>query len=48
LQEAGGTLTDLEGRALDTEAGMTHNVSLIAALQDERYDELRALMHSSR
>jgi myo-inositol-1(or 4)-monophosphatase len=48
LQEAGGTLTDLEGRALDTEAGRTHNVSIIAALQDERYDELRALMHSSR
>ena len=48
LQEAGGTLTDLEGRALDTEAGSTHNVSLIAALQGECYDELQALMHSSR
>ena len=48
LQEAGGTLTDLEGRALDTEAGLAHNISLIAALEDERYEELRALMHSNR
>ncbi len=48
LQEAGGTLTDLEGQALDTEAGLTHNVSLMAALQNELHNELRALLHASR
>ncbi|NMX21853.1 inositol-1-monophosphatase [ANME-1 cluster archaeon GoMg4] len=33
LKEAGGIITDLEGKEFGTEVGTTHNVSLIAALK---------------
>ena len=44
LKEAGGRLTDVEGKVLKAEVGMTHNVSLIAALKPDVYTEMRDMM----
>ena len=46
LKEAGGTITDLKGRAFETEVGETHNVSLIAALRPDVYTEMLEIVSS--
>lgn len=44
LKEAGGMITDLQGKEITTEVGETHAISLIAALEPEIYHQMRALM----
>jgi len=44
LKEAGGIITDLKGKEFGTEVGQTHKISLIAALEPEIYEKMRALM----
>jgi myo-inositol-1(or 4)-monophosphatase len=46
LREAGGRITDSEGKELSTEIGETHNVSLIAALKPEIHTEMREIVSS--
>ena len=46
LKEAGGMLTDSEGKELRTEVGETHNVSLIAALKPDIHTHLREIVSS--
>ncbi len=40
LKEAGGIITDLKGKEFGTEVGITHNVSLIAALKPGVHAEM--------
>jgi myo-inositol-1(or 4)-monophosphatase len=44
LKEAGGVITDSEGKELSTEVGETHNVSLIAALKPDIHTHLREIV----
>jgi myo-inositol-1(or 4)-monophosphatase len=46
LREAGGIITDSEGRELRTEVGETHNLSLIAALKPDVYTHMREIVSS--
>ena len=44
VKEAGGMITDLQGKEFGTEVGQTHTISLIAALEPEIYNQMRGLM----
>ena len=44
VKEAGGIITDLQGKEFGTEVGQTHKISLIAALEPEIYQRIRALV----
>ena len=44
LNEAGGVITDLKGNELVSEAGTTHNISLIATLEPEIRDKIRDIV----
>jgi len=46
LKEAGGTITDLKGRAFETDVGETHIVSLIAALKPDIYTQMLEIVSS--
>jgi myo-inositol-1(or 4)-monophosphatase len=44
LKEAGGMITDIQGKEFGTEVGETHNFSLIAALKPDIYTEMREIV----
>ncbi len=46
LKEAGGIITDSEGKAFKTEVGKTSNISLIAALEPDMYRQMREIASS--
>lgn len=44
LKEAGGMITDLQGKEFGTEVGETHNISIIAALKPDTYTRMREIV----
>ncbi|MHC1610023.1 MAG: inositol monophosphatase family protein [Candidatus Methanospirareceae archaeon] len=46
LKEAGGIITDLKGKEFGTEVGITHNISLIAALKSDVHTQMLEIVSS--